>query len=113
VQAFHTVTRRSFLARVAGGGVDSGSGLSLGASGVAALLTAEPATRRMVVDADPRDPARPPRTHASMAPPSRPTDQDSGPRSDAAGTGGHARRSNAAAPRERFVVCPGNPRCPA
>jgi hypothetical protein len=113
VQAFRTVTRRSFLARVAGGGLVAGAGLSFGAAGGAAQPKGQPETRRMVVDADPRDPARPPRTHASMAPPSRPTDQDSGPRSDAAGTGGHARRSNAAAPRERFVVCPGNPRCPA
>jgi hypothetical protein len=113
VQAFRTVTRRSFLARVASGGLVAGAGLSFGAAGGAARQKGDPPTRRMVVDADPRDPARPPRTHASVAPPSRPTDRDSGPHSDHPGAGGHARGANAAGPRERFVVCPGNPRCPS
>jgi hypothetical protein len=66
-----------------------------------------------VVDTDPRDPARPPPTHARIAPPSRPHDRDSGPNSDPAGHGGHGRSTNAAEPLERFVICPGNPRCPS
>lgn len=113
MQAFRTVTRRSFLARVAGGGLIAGAGLSFGANGGAAQPKAGPETRRMVVDADPRDPARPPSHHPRIAPPSRPIDRDSGPNSDPAGAGNHGRATNAAGPIERFVVCPGNPRCPA
>jgi hypothetical protein len=98
---------------VAGGGVVAGAGLIFGATGGAAPPKGGSATRRMVVDADPRDPARLPRTHATIAPPSRPHDRDSGPNSDPAGHGGHGRSTNAAEPLERFVICPGNPRCPS
>ena len=116
MQTLRKLTRRSFLARVAGGGLVAGAGLSFGANGGAAQPKAGPETHRMVVDADPRDPARPPAhhvQHSRAAPPSRPADRDSGPHSDPVGEGGRGRSTNAAAPLERFVVCPGNPRCPS
>ena len=113
MQRLRYLTRRSFLARVAGGGLIAGAGLIFGANDGAARQKGQPETRRMVVDADPRDPARPPSHHPRIAPPSRPTDRDSGPNSDPTGTGHHGRATNATGPVERFVVCPGNPRCPA
>ena len=105
MQKLRPASRRSFLARVAGGGLILGAGTIFGANGRAAQ-PGPPETRQMVVDADPSDPARPPRPPG----PSRPAaDKDSGPNSDPHGTGAQA---NSQGPRERFVVCPGNPRCP-
>lgn len=96
-------SRRSFLAQVAGGGLIVGAGLIFGAKGSAAQPKTRPGTRRMVVDADPRDPARP-----TGAPPAQPRPADTDP-VDPAGRGA---RVNRATPRGRFVVCPGNTRCP-
>lgn len=113
MQRRRNLTRRSFLARVAGGGLVAGAGLIFGANDGAAQPKGQPETRQMAVDADPNDPARAPSQHTNPAPAQRPTDRDSGPNSDAGGRGGPSRSTNATEPLERFVVCPGNPRCPA
>jgi hypothetical protein len=103
------VDRRSFLAQVAGG-----------ALAAAALLPAAPAEarrrrRHMVVDADPRDPARlqpaPPRPHRSqpLPPPTLPNDGPTDPDIELP----HRRRFRGGVPApSRFVICPGNRRCP-
>lgn len=105
-----TVSRRSFLARVAGCGLAAGAAIVLGGGG--ALATTRRRTQ-MIVDADPRDPARP-----VQAGPARPvgatgsagrrrsgiTVSGAGP-NDAASGAGHGALG-------RIVVCPGNPRCP-
>lgn len=108
MQTHRTTTRRSFLARVAAGGLIGGAGLIFGGTSGAAQQKAQGGTRQMVVDADPRDPARPP-SPRSPAPPARPSDSDAGPTSDASGNGMQTQSQ----PPERFVVCPGNPRCPS
>ena len=100
-----TPTRRSFLSQVAGGGLLAGAGLIFGAKGSAAQPKGQP-TRQMVVDADPRDPARPPAPAPAQP---GPTDRDSGPNGD---PGGQGAATNVSTPRERFVICPGNSRCP-
>ena len=95
-------SRRSFLAQVAG-------------AALVLVAAASPADarrrRRMVVDADPSDPARPlttpsrPRVSVSPPPPiPRTTDSDAGRYADPGGSGRPA--------PSRFVICPGNRRCP-
>ncbi len=109
------IGRRSFLARVAGGAIAIGVGLILGSGEAEAKRRrrrATPTPRRMLVDADPRDPARPIRQPPAnpparqpppiLAPPQFPT-VDNPPPADPVGR--PARVS-------RFVVCPGNRRCP-
>lgn len=100
-----TVDRRSFLARVAGAGL-VGAALVLGGP------EAQARRRRrvqMAVDTDPRDPARPIDGGGSPRPPARPpartTDWDTGPNADPPGYGSPA-------PAGRFILCPGNRRCP-
>ena len=90
----HDHSRRSFLARVVGlGAVALLSG---------AAVAQQPA-RRMIIDADPRDPARVPT-------PEQERRHDARRRSRQAPAG--AVRSPSSAPSSRFVVCPGNNRCP-
>lgn len=156
-------SRRSFLAQAIGGSFAGAAALVLGPS----AARAQPATRRLAVDADPNDPAhsglndRDSGSHTDPAgngrggPEARrrgvsdadqgggadPARRGRGPahrsagtrfrggavdtdrraRADAAGTGGPpsppppiARPAPVAgpAPRERFVICPGNRRCP-
>ena len=118
--------RRSFLARVAGGALGGSALVVLGSD--AGAEKPKPGERRMVVDADPSDPARMPEpiappgiglTDSDAGPngdpasqgrtpraPTRSSDSDSGANSDASGSGGSG-------PRESFVICPGNPRCPS
>ena len=103
MQRVRHIPRRSFLAQVAGGGLIIGAGLIVGADARAAQQSGEPSTRQMGVDADPSDPARLP------PPPARPADRDSGPNSDPHGAG---RQTSSSMPSERFVICPGNTRCP-
>ncbi|MDQ8758277.1 hypothetical protein RCO27_18770 [Sphingosinicella sp. LHD-64] len=108
------LTRRSFLACVVGGAAASGA--------LANPPSRTPATRQMVVDGDPSDPARPVPV----------TDSDAGPQSDRPGLGrrrGAVRPSRVpdpppapsvaspeptppGGPRSSFVICPGHPRCP-
>jgi hypothetical protein len=103
VKTIRNPSRRSFLAQVAGGGLAVGAGLILGTQSAVAVQQ----TRRMVVDSDPRDPARMP------SPPS-PAPAPAPPNTGSAGNG--RRRAYAAPPRpattQRFIVCPGNSRCP-
>jgi hypothetical protein len=119
-----TLNRRSFLAAIVGGGA-----AALGAAG-AAEAQRRPRVERSVVDSDPGDPARAAGQAGTGA---RCSDQDAGQTADPAGRGRRCNRrmggctdrdtgSNAdpigrgrrcgGAPRERFVVCPGSPRCP-
>jgi hypothetical protein len=124
--------RRSFLAQVLGGTVGGSALLVMGAGAVA--TTPEPrGERRMIVDADPGDPAREPPEPAPAPRMSSVSDSDSGPNADPAGHGRSARRRSgitdsdsganadpaglgraqaSPAPRESFIICPGNPRCP-
>jgi hypothetical protein len=98
-----SLNRRSFLAQVVGGA----------ANGTAAFAQNEAApaeTRRMIVDADPKDPAR------EIAAPRPAPDGTTGgrpppppPLQGIIGNIGHGRT---APPAGRFVICPGNPRCP-
>ncbi|HYD12228.1 MAG TPA: hypothetical protein VEC11_05225 [Allosphingosinicella sp.] len=106
MQTLRRTNRRSFLTQVAGGGLIVGAGVIFGAGDSAAQQKNQQISRQMVVDTDPSDPARPP-----SPPPAQPqaADRDAGPRSDPGGTGAQA---NTATPRERFVICPGNSRCP-
>lgn len=108
MQKLRHPSRRSFLSQVAGGSLLIGAGLIAGAGKVGAQATGQ-ASRQMVVDADPRDPARPPANPRTR--PSPPTDSDAGRNSDAGGRGQPNQSSSA--PAERFIVCPGHPRCPA
>jgi hypothetical protein len=148
--------RRSFLAQVLGGTV---GGSALLVTGVGACATAsEPrGERRMIVDADPADPAREPPEPAAVPGTSSVSDSDSGTNADPIGHGQSARRRSgitdsdsganadpaghgrsarrrsgitdsdsganadpaglgraqaSPAPRESFIICPGNPRCP-
>lgn len=104
-----TVDRRSFLARVAGAGL---VGAALVFGGPEAQARRRPRVQ-MAVDTDPRDPARPigaggsPRRPARppAPPPARLTDRDTGPNSDPL-------RYGSPAPAGRFILCPGNRRCP-
>jgi hypothetical protein len=111
------LSRRSFLACVIGGAAVSGA--------LATPPAQAPASRRMVVDSDPSDPARPEPT----------VDTDTGSNSDRPGLGrsrtGAVRPAPRAepppapsaaipppppptpgGPRSSFVICPGHPRCP-
>ena len=104
------LTRRSFLAQVVGG-----AAIGTAAFAQNEATPAEP--QRMIVDADPKDPAREvptPRPFTFGAIGGRPPppaqghgDSDTGSAADAAGSGRSAGR-----PVSRFVFCPGNPRCP-
>lgn len=121
--------RRSFLARVVGGTLGGSGLLVLGASACATPPEAE-AGRRMIVDTDPADPAREASEQSPTPAPNSAisdsdtgpnadpvargragrrgiTDSDSGPNADAAGSG-----RGGGGPRQSFVICPGNPRCP-
>lgn len=110
------IGRRSFLTQVAGGAFVVGSGLAVGAASGAAQATSGPSPKKqdMLVDSDPGDSARPvprprpsypgrqrrrPSISASPGPLPAPPD---GP-VDTGRTGG---------PIQRFVICPGNVRCP-
>jgi hypothetical protein len=103
VKTIRNPSRRSFLAQVAGGGLALGAGLIPGARGAIAMQP----QRRMVIDSDPRDPAR-------MPPSPSPAPAPAPPNTGSAGNG--RRRAYAAPPRpattQRFIVCPGNSRCP-
>jgi hypothetical protein len=102
------VSRRSFLAQVMGGALAG-----------AAVLSPPPALarrrrRRMVVDADPRDPARLPSAQPRPDPPQPlppPTLPDSGPTISGGVPPRRVQRNGPSAP-SRFVICPGNRRCP-
>ena len=103
------VSRRSFLAQVMGGALAG-----------AAVLPPPPALarqrrRRMVIDADPRDPARlpsaPPRPDPPQPPPPPPLPDDGSTIFDGGVPPRRAQRSGPQAP-SRFVICPGNRRCP-
>ena len=92
--------RRSFLSRVAGGLLIAGAGEAQARPS----RRRRPVSRQMLLDADPKDPARPvPSTYQGHGRP-RTGITDSDP-SDPAGTG-------PGRPLERFVICPGNARCP-
>lgn len=97
------IGRRSFLTQVAGGGLAAAAGLIVFGAEGEARPKHRPPPRQMLVDADPRDPARPlPQTHArpTMAAPHR------------AYTGSAGQTGDGRTPVSRFVVCPGSPRCP-
>jgi len=110
------IGRRSFLTRVAGGAFVVGSFLVFGAASGGAQPGPGTATKKqdMLVDSDPGDPARaagqprPPRRLYRRARRGRtgisasPMPAPSAPSIDG-GSGG---------PIQRFVVCPGNRRCP-
>lgn len=102
----HRLTRRGFLAQVAG--VATLGGCATTTPPVRAR--AEP--RSMVVDADPSDPARLPAPSATPRPAC--SDSDSGPSADPAQQGRRCGASPGASaqPRSRFIICPGHPRCP-
>ena len=131
-----TLTRRSFLARIGAGGLVAGYGVGT------LEAEARPRRRvpmRMAIDSDPRDPARPPAPPAATSSRGRVrtgfSDRDTGPEADPANYGrrGNPRRragisDNDSGPAadpigqghgpgrptqvQRFVVCPGNSRCP-
>jgi hypothetical protein len=122
------IGRRSFLMRVVGVGALAGcSALVAGPAEAQRRRSAHahPSSRRMRVDADPNDPARPATSWSHGC-----TDRDSG---RAADPRGHGRRCGAHhryggvtsgdsgvvpsgagghGPNERWVMCPGHRRCP-
>lgn len=111
------VSRRSFLAKVAGAGLFGGAALVLGDVGAQARRRRR--TTRMAVDADPRDPARPiapPQQQPEQQPPPPPSkpggDADSGVTADAQGSGRRPVVATRPSQAGRFVICPGNRRCP-
>jgi hypothetical protein len=96
-----SLNRRSFLAQVAGGAL-------IGTAAFAQNEATPVESRRMIVDADPKDPAR------EMPAPRPAPDGNSGGRPPPPPPlqgiiGGFGRT---APPTGRFVICPGNPRCP-
>jgi hypothetical protein len=102
--------RRSFLATVAGGGLLLGAGLFLGAGQATQPQAGRPRRARMIVDRDPRDPARPlpapqPQQQQQQLPMPPPSENMM------ATVEPHHGRARAS-PTQRFVICPGNRRCP-
>jgi hypothetical protein len=107
-----SIGRRSFLIRVAGGALVAGAAMAFGESEASARRRVR--RQRMLVDADPSDPARPVsqsshsvtghgRTrHARPGPEPMPLPPYIGSPSGSNGPG----------PVSRFVICPGNARCP-
>jgi hypothetical protein len=110
------IGRRSFLTRVAGGMFAVGSGLALGAANGAAQQTSRSAPKKqdMLVDADPGDPARPvPRPRPSYQGRQRPRPTIStSPMPPPSAPDGPVDTGRTGGPIQRFVVCPGNVRCP-
>jgi hypothetical protein len=110
VQTLRDPDRRSFLGRVLGGALLAAAGAVPGAEAVARPRRSP---RRMVVDRDPADPARPAaigrQRTSPPGPRPRPADTDFGYNSDPGGLGALI---GSQAPRQRFVVCPGHRRCP-
>lgn len=132
------LARRSFLARVSACALVAGYA---GGGSVVAARRRRRAPLQMIVDSDPRDPARlpgpagaaprPPRgrirtgySDTDSGPDADPafygrrgsgrrrggfTDNDSGPGADPVGIGHGPGQPG---PSQRFVICPGNARCP-
>jgi hypothetical protein len=117
-----SIGRRSFFARVAGGALIAGAVLIFGETGADARRRVR--TRRMLVDRDPHDRARPvpsspvrhgrhrprpdlrPAPPSDIEPPSNPeSPSDIQPMPPPVISGHHGRLG-------RFVICPGNVRCP-
>jgi hypothetical protein len=116
--------RRSFLFRVAGGVLIAGTALIAGSESEAKRRRRRPAPRQMLVDADPRDPARPAssglpnsrrRTGITDSDPSDPVGEDHRRARRRSGLTDRDPTDPAGAGqglRQRFVICPGNARCP-
>ena len=115
-----SMARRSFLAQVAGGGLILGAGVLPARS-----AEARPRPRQMVVDRDPRDPARSVEEEARRRRrvvgrefEDRRYRQGSDARIERPDRGGFTAgllgevSGGGAAPPSRFVICPGNRRCP-
>lgn len=131
------IGRRSFLEQVAGGGLLAGCVAMVAGPAAAQRRRRRPEDaplpqRRMAVDADAADPARPmPGAPAARA---ECSDSDGGRHGDPVGRGRHCggplttgctdrdagaggdpvgrgRHCGSAGPRERWVLCPGHPRC--
>ena len=112
MQTLRNPDRRSFLARVLGGAALVGAGLILGAEAPAESQKNRVRTTRMVVDRDPGDPARLPGAPRPNAPPGPGRPQPIEPPAPPANPTGHHRVQSAAPSTQRFVICPGNRRCP-
>ena len=104
-----TGSRRSFLSLVAGGLLAAAAGSFVAAPGAQSRPRRK--ARRMIVDNDPADPARdvgaprPPRRPTRITANPSPPPPTPGPDS---GSGPDPGRG----PMSRFVICPGNRRCP-
>ena len=113
------IGRRSFLTQVAGGAFAIGGFLAFGAANGAAQPAPGTATKKqdMLVDSDPGDPAR---TPGQPRPPRRvyrralrrQTGPDASPMPAPSAPDRPRIEGRVGGPIQRFVVCPGNVRCP-